>query len=68
MGKAGPSHLLNVLQLIHQWRMADGQGVGFVELCWLMFASWPACSGEGEQNTLPPPFHEPCSATFQLSS
>lgn len=52
---AGPSHLLSVLQLIHQGKMAAGQGVGFAELSWLLFTGWPALSREGERNSLPPP-------------
>lgn len=59
MGMAGPSHLLSVLQLIRQGKMAGGQGVGFAELCWLTFTGWPALSGEREQNSPPPLSSEP---------
>lgn len=51
MGMVGPSHLLSMLQLIHQGKMA--------ELCWLTFTSWPALSGEREQNSPPPLSSEP---------
>lgn len=52
---AGPSHLLSVLQLIHQGKMAGGQGVGFAEPRWLTLTGWPALSGEGERNSSPTP-------------